>query len=1256
LKLRPIIILIILCLIGSMLSAAVPSTMNYQGRIKFNASGSPVPDGNGNTVTFGIFNASSGGSSLWSETWSSATSCVTTTAGLFNVVLGSWNPIVLPFDQQYYLEVTWFNGASPETMSPRQPLTVSPYAFKAKYVEGPISLTSSSSTTSIYGSNSSVGGWAVEGSSGNGIGVLGVGQTGTAGSAASPGGIGVLAGDGGQPGALGLQVSGSSLFGASGIHTFAPGSTVNFTGATVNGLPGVSVPLNLNGTISFPGGVITATNTGSGFGMVGYDSLPGGSIGGTPDLNSSLTAGVKGYSAVTNSAGVAGYSNLTYTVGVGTLGVGMIGVGGFGRSDVAGSIGGEFASPAAGGLGIFVPQGLSIFQGAVTVTASAVWGTSALSVVQQQSGGGGSAIFGFTSASATAGVYGQSTDITAPNNNGTASAGVVGKGSIGVAGTNAYPYSIGVIGSVDATGNTGSIAVAGFNQGQGLGGSFKGLTGLSASSNNGGGVGIYAQGSGGATALLVNGDSSFVNGTETFPGSTVNFTGATVIGLGGVSAPLSLTSPSQASALSAFNSNPFGDAVYGSSGGSQAAALYGSASGTSGYGVYGISSNFQGVGVYGQGSGPVGMGVVATGQAVGVSASSGGIGLIASGTTLGLSVTGGAYLAGPVNVDATGLLANAGLTSTNGNTGISSQAFQYGVNTEATSSSQAQTYGVSATAIANYSFSVGAPATALGGNAYSNHDNAYGVYSTASSGNGTAYGAYHIGSGPNSVGMYASGATAAIASGVSLGLSVTASSVNGVAIYGRGSSATPIAQFINDSAGSPLQINGMKFPSNDGGIAGSVLKTDGFGDLSFAAPSAPAAPMDLTSSGAASTIYATNTGTTGNTMELYEPNSGTSGSALFVHSNINFGSAVFVSATSATGISVFGWGSGLNASSTNGTAVIGASTGVGATGVQGSGYTGVVASGSSYTSGWQTYGLQASASAVSPSTTAMAVRADSGSSTGGTAYGVFADAGGGNNNIGVYGTDALNPPQSISAGVYGYSINNPGVWAQTNSLSFPALIAQNTNGTLAISATAVSGGAIYARSADSTGGSGVIFAQSDGTAPAIVAQASGVGLAAAGTGAAGIGVIASAGTTSGTGVSGSASSSGAIGVAAVNTSTIVGGGSAGAALSVSGTIKVNPSVVTDSSAISGGAWVIAPTQNQAPLLEVRRSGATAASVTMITLNWTQVSANSVVVMTWINANPISGYSLTLNGSAVTIEIPSTSIPVGQGFNLLAINQ
>ena len=83
--------------------AEVPRTLNYQGRLLDN-SGQPfnqtVP------VTFELYDSEFGGVKLWSETQN-----VSVEEGFFNVNLGDDTPINLPFDQQYWLQVTVANGS-----------------------------------------------------------------------------------------------------------------------------------------------------------------------------------------------------------------------------------------------------------------------------------------------------------------------------------------------------------------------------------------------------------------------------------------------------------------------------------------------------------------------------------------------------------------------------------------------------------------------------------------------------------------------------------------------------------------------------------------------------------------------------------------------------------------------------------------------------------------------------------------------------------------------------------------------------------------------------------------------------------------------------------------------------------------------------------------------------------------------------------------------------------------------------------------
>ena len=113
-----------LTLLSSVGYAQIPHKMNYQGYLT-NAAGVPV---NGTLqMVFSIYNVSSGGSPLWTETHS-----VTVSQGVYSVILGEGstpNPINLPFDTTYYLGVQV--GADPE-MTPRKILTSVGYAFRAE--------------------------------------------------------------------------------------------------------------------------------------------------------------------------------------------------------------------------------------------------------------------------------------------------------------------------------------------------------------------------------------------------------------------------------------------------------------------------------------------------------------------------------------------------------------------------------------------------------------------------------------------------------------------------------------------------------------------------------------------------------------------------------------------------------------------------------------------------------------------------------------------------------------------------------------------------------------------------------------------------------------------------------------------------------------------------------------------------------------------------------------------------------------------
>ncbi|UCF05013.1 MAG: hypothetical protein JSV33_13990 [bacterium] len=118
---------LIIAVFAAVVYGAIPRTLNYQG-VLTDAGGTVVPDGT-YSIVFSIYNVSSGGSSLWSETHGT----VQVTKGIFNVILGSISPIPLDFDDQYYLGISVEGEAE---LSPRVQLTSSAYAFNSRGVMG----------------------------------------------------------------------------------------------------------------------------------------------------------------------------------------------------------------------------------------------------------------------------------------------------------------------------------------------------------------------------------------------------------------------------------------------------------------------------------------------------------------------------------------------------------------------------------------------------------------------------------------------------------------------------------------------------------------------------------------------------------------------------------------------------------------------------------------------------------------------------------------------------------------------------------------------------------------------------------------------------------------------------------------------------------------------------------------------------------------------------------------------------------------
>ena len=126
-------------------SAALTPQVSYQGRLT-DDTGNPL---NGTyQLDFALYHQSSGGTAIYSETDS-----VAVTDGLFDTVVGPGSAVagLTPEDlaQPLWLEVTVSNGTITETLTPRQRLYGSPYAFTLM----PGAVISSTMNTNLFAPN-----------------------------------------------------------------------------------------------------------------------------------------------------------------------------------------------------------------------------------------------------------------------------------------------------------------------------------------------------------------------------------------------------------------------------------------------------------------------------------------------------------------------------------------------------------------------------------------------------------------------------------------------------------------------------------------------------------------------------------------------------------------------------------------------------------------------------------------------------------------------------------------------------------------------------------------------------------------------------------------------------------------------------------------------------------------------------------------------------------------------------------------------
>jgi hypothetical protein len=103
---------------------AVPNLINFQGKLR-NATGSVLSGDY--EINFSIYNAATDGDILWSENVS-----VKANNGLFNVLLGSENPVDLNFTDDYWLSVNVDNDGE---MTPRQRISSVGYSFRSGSAE-----------------------------------------------------------------------------------------------------------------------------------------------------------------------------------------------------------------------------------------------------------------------------------------------------------------------------------------------------------------------------------------------------------------------------------------------------------------------------------------------------------------------------------------------------------------------------------------------------------------------------------------------------------------------------------------------------------------------------------------------------------------------------------------------------------------------------------------------------------------------------------------------------------------------------------------------------------------------------------------------------------------------------------------------------------------------------------------------------------------------------------------------------------------
>lgn len=558
-----------------------PELLNYQGQLT-NSSGEPVADGT-YSVAFRIYDQ--GNTLLWNDTVN-----VDVVKGLFNVVLGASNPIVLgnAVEDDLWLEL---EVAGDGPMSPRQQLLPAMYAYNAARLGGqplgtsaynvvqldnfgkiPAGLVNGGSVSvplDLAGSSANYVLRAHNSGSGNAL-------SATTASTSAP----AIYADG-RYGAV-IKTNDNSVGVA--LSAQGPGSAYaslvdRVNNAQVYGLANSASNL----------GVLGVNNNGSGTGVAGA----GGNIG------VSGTGGTYGVYGTSGSYGV--YGSSPNSIGVGGNGFyGVYGTANYNSSSSRGVYG--TYSGSAAGTGVFGENSSTASQakgvhGSATAGSGQTYGVFGQTSSSSNNAAGvyGTALSGSgvtygvqgvnaSNVAASAGVYGRSNATTV------ASYGVYGENSsqqgYGVRGVNTAVsgYPVGIRGEANS-GVIYSVGVDGFGyygiKGEGHFGAHGYTTdsngaGVYGGSENSSSPGVYAQNTEGGVALFAYGDPTAISATGAVNGILASGSsyGASVRATGGSGYGLYAESPYDAIWAVSTNTAGLGYGIYAQTAGQSGAAAY----------------------------------------------------------------------------------------------------------------------------------------------------------------------------------------------------------------------------------------------------------------------------------------------------------------------------------------------------------------------------------------------------------------------------------------------------------------------------------------------------------------------------------------------------------------------------------------------------------------------------------------------------------------------------------------------------------